>query len=307
MTALRIAATVAIVAFLVRALASNWAAYRSAHYAVTPHWGWLAASLGMIVVTYALQIESWRHVIGGWGQRIRFAHAAEAWTLANLGRYVPGKVWSVAGLVVLAARRGVAMWASTASAFVVQGLGLATAFAIVVVTLPGYLKPVYILLGAAASIACMLVLGSAKLMAAAARLAGDKFPVKHLPLAAMLSSGALTFASWATYGVAFWSLGRGLGYGAGTAFTPWAAMGMFALAYTVGLLALFIPGGFGVREGYLTALLAPIVGTGGAVIVSVASRLLLTITEALSAGIAVLMARGAQPLEIRADEPHGEP
>jgi hypothetical protein len=66
---------------------------------------------------------------------------------------------------------------------------------------------------------------------------------------------------------------------------------VFAAGYVVGLLALFAPGGVGVRELVFVALLAPSLGAGGAVAVSVGSRLLLTITEAGSALAALLLGR----------------
>ena len=61
------------------------------------------------------------------------------------------------------------------------------------------------------------------------------------------------------------------------------AIGAFTLGYVLGLLALFAPGGVGVRELVLIGLLAPFLGSGAAVAVSVASRVLLTLTEALAA------------------------
>jgi len=61
------------------------------------------------------------------------------------------------------------------------------------------------------------------------------------------------------------------------------AIGAFTLGYILGLLALFAPGGVGVRELVLVGLLAPFLGSGGAVAVSVASRVLLTLTEAAAA------------------------
>ena len=51
----------------------------------------------------------------------------------------------------------------------------------------------------------------------------------------------------------------------------------------LGLLALFAPGGVGVRELVLIGLLAPALGSGGAVAVSLASRVLLTVLEGAAA------------------------
>jgi uncharacterized membrane protein YbhN (UPF0104 family) len=65
------------------------------------------------------------------------------------------------------------------------------------------------------------------------------------------------------------------------------ATGVFALGYVLGLLALFAPGGIGVREVLFIGLLTPFVGSGGAIALTVASRLQLTLTEA-AAGLGAL-------------------
>ena len=87
--------------------------------------------------------------------------------------------------------------------------------------------------------------------------------------------------SWGTYGASLWMLCRGLLPGAHLPLGT--AVGAFTLGYTLGLLALFAPGGVGVRELVLIGLLAPFLGSGGAVALSVASRILLTVLEAAAA------------------------
>src|SRR5438093_10890795 len=94
-------------------------------------------------------------------------------------------------------------------------------------------------------------------------------------------------AGWLAYGLAFWLLARGLGL---PPTLPLAtATGVFALGYILGLLALFAPGGVGVRELVFIGLLTPALGSGGAVALSVGSRVRLTLTEAAGP-------RGMRPL-----------
>src|SRR5256712_12009628 len=112
--------TMAVVAFVVRSLARNWSEFRSLHVTLAIAPAWIAGSVVLVFLTYLMQIESWRRILAGWGQRIAFGPAARTWSVANLGRYVPGQVWSVAGLVVLAQRAGVAPGPAAASAFVIQ-------------------------------------------------------------------------------------------------------------------------------------------------------------------------------------------
>src|SRR2546426_6928653 len=96
---------------------------------------------------------------------------------------------------------------------------------------------------------------------ALARLMGSAAQFRALPLAAAVRGGGLTLLSWVTYGIAFWLLARGLGL---PPTLPLAtATGGFALGYILGLLALFAPGGVGVRELVFIGLLTPALRSGG--------------------------------------------
>src|SRR6266540_1290763 len=232
-----------------RAIARNWDEFRSLHVTLALKPGWIALSVLVVFLTYAIQIESWRRILAGWAQPLAYARAARIWLLVNLGRYVPGKIWSVAGLIVLAQRAGVEAWAAGASAFAIQALGLSPEF-------------------------------------------------RPLPLAAVAESAGLTLASWVTYGVAFWLLARGLGLPGALPLTT--ATGVFALGYIVGLLALFAPGGIGVRELVFVGLLAPSLGSGGAVALSVGSRVLLTLCEAVAPlGMLLITGRTKEDVGVR--------
>jgi glycosyltransferase 2 family protein len=277
-----------IVAVMVwRAIARNWSDFRSLHVSLALKPGWIALSVLAVFLTYAIQIESWRRILAGWAQHLGYGRAARIWLLVNLGRYVPGKVWSVAGLIVLAQRAGVEAWAAGASAFAIQAIGLGTAVAVVAAATPAAESPLR--LAAAALVAAATIGGlawtrGARWLAGAAGLANQFRP---LPLAAVAESAALTLLSWLTYGVAFWLLALGLGLPATLSVTT--AAGVFALGYILGLLALFAPGGVGVRELVFIGLLAPALGSGGAVALSVASRVLLTLCEAVAPLGALLM------------------
>src|SRR5439155_1669024 len=112
--------TLAVVVFVSRSIAHNWSEFRSLHVTLAFAPGWIAGSVVMVFLTYAMQIESWRRILAGWSQRLPFGPAARTWSVANLGRYVPGTAWSVAGLVVLAQQAGVAPCPAAACALVIQ-------------------------------------------------------------------------------------------------------------------------------------------------------------------------------------------
>jgi uncharacterized membrane protein YbhN (UPF0104 family) len=104
---------------------------------------------------------------------------------------------------------------------------------------------------------------------------------RALPFRTAALATAVTLTSWIAYGMAFWMLAKGI-FG-DTDLSVFQATGVFAAGYIVGLLALFAPGGVGVRELVFVALLAPVLGSGGALALSIAARLLLTATEAIAA------------------------
>ncbi len=276
-------AVVATVAVMVwRTIARHWDEFRSLHLSLTLEPGWIALSVLAVFVTYAIQIESWRRLLAGWSQHLPYGRAARIWLLVNLGRYIPGKVWSVAGLIALAQRAGVETWAAGASAFAIQAVGVGTAAAVAAAATPSAASPLRLgaaALAAAATIGILAWPMAARWLAGlAGQAAASQF--RPLPLSAVAGSAVLTLLSWITYGVAFWLLARGLGLPA-TLSLPTAA-GVFALGYIFGLLALFAPGGVGVRELTFIGLLTPALGSGGAVALSVGSRVLLTVAEALA-------------------------
>src|SRR3989449_622660 len=202
-------------------------------------------------------------------------------TIVPVDVYVPGKVWSVAGLVVLAQRAGVAPGPAAASAFVIQAVSLGSGVAVVAAVTPHSAPPLRLALAGLAALATILVLVWRPTAVWLGRWVSPMAPLQPLAPSAVFAGTLLTVLSWSTYGAALWMLARGLIHDAPLPLAT--AIGAFTLGYILGLLALFAPGGVGVRELVLVGLLAPFLGSGGAVAVSVASRVLLTLTEAAAA------------------------
>ena len=298
---LQLAVAAVVLAFVARHLALNWASYRTISVSLRLRPVWLAVSLVSLAVVSALQIESWRIILRGWAQRLPFLAGARIWFLANLGRYVPGKVWSVAGMVVLAEQEGVERWASAAAAVAVQAIGIGTAAVLVAAATPHAYSPLRVAAALVLAAGTVGLLAWKEALPRLGRMVNAAGEWRALPLASVLSGSGLTLLSWCVYGFAFWALGRGLGLSA--ALPPADAAGVFALGYILGLLALFAPGGIGIREMTFQTLLTPYLGVGGAAALTVASRLELTLTEA-AAGLGALVlgrrkTKGREPLDAR--------
>ena len=166
----------------------------------------------------------------------------------------------------------------------VSAVSLGTGAAVVAAVAPQGAPPLRLAMAGAAALGTIGVLAWPPTARWLGRLVGANTLLRPLAPSAALASAALTVVAWVAYGAAFWMLARGL-VATGSLSLP-MAIGAFTLAYILGWLALFAPGGVGVRELVLVGMLAPTLGTGGALAVTVASRVLLTVLEAAAALVA---------------------
>lgn len=284
--ALQIVVAAIVIRLAWSAIARNWGEFRTLQVSITWHPVWIVLAVLSVLASYVTSVEAWRRILAGWGQRLPYWRAVRVWLIAGLGRYIPGKVWTVAGMIVLAQRAGVESWAAGASAFAIQAVAIGTAVAVVAAATPGAESGLR--LGAAAVVAAGTIglLAWDRAAKLVARLVGSTMQVRPLPLMSVAESAALGVVSWIAHGTAFWLLARGLGLPGSLPIAT--ALGVFSLGYVLGLLALFAPGGVGVREVVLIGLLTPALGAGGAVALTVASRILLTLTE-VAAPLTVLL------------------
>ena len=283
----------ALVGFVGRYVYDNWTELSNQN--VTFHFKpvWIVAAAITVWISYGILIEAWRRVIGGWGSELAYGPALRIWCLSNLGRYLPGKFWSIAALAVMAQRAGVAGWSAAASAVVMQVFAIGTGALVVSVGAPGAASPFALAAALLLAIGVIVILASEPLAARFGKTVRPGTEFRALPLSVALLGTAVTLLSWIAYGLAFWMLARGTFDTA--SFSLLQATGVFAAGYIVGLLALFAPGGVGVRELVYVALLAPVFGSGGALALSAASRLLLTGTEACAAIFALVVNRLKEP------------
>jgi hypothetical protein len=112
------------------------------------------------------------------------------------------------------------------------------------------------------------------------RVTGRPVDAPNLPAAAVWLAAAGCTTAWVLYGLAFQQLAIGV-LGPAAAGDAWAYVAVFTLSYLLGFLTLFAPGGIGVREVAMGAMLTGAGLTTGAeaTILVVASRLWLTVLE----------------------------
>ncbi len=273
-----------IIGLAARSLLRNWTELRSQPLAWQIEPGWLVLSALVVWAMYALLILAWRVMLAGWGQRLDGWSAARIWTVSSLGKYLPGKVWAIAGMALMAQRAGIAAWAATASAVVLQVLAIGTGAVVAGLTGRHAIAAADPKLGAglllliAGAVAGVALLLWPAFLRRLLRLAAPDAEARGTPPAAGIVFGiASNLVAWVGYGLALWLLARGLLPSAG--LDPALAVAVFTASYLAGFLALFAPGGIGVREGLFILMLQGPLGIAAATALALASRVLLTITE----------------------------
>ncbi len=285
----------AILAFLVRTILRHRADLASQPIDWTFRPLPALGSVCTVWAMYALLIAVWRRILGGWGERLDSWTSARIWVLSSLGKYVPGKVWAIAGMALMARDAGVSAWAATASALIIQAMVIGTGAAVAILaggpalelSRPGITG--WVQAGGLAVLAATLTIAHPAVSRRLVRLVGAPHNAQAPGLAPLLVGIGTNFVAWFGYGIAFWLLARAVL--PTPALDPTTAIAAFAASYVAGLVALFAPAGLVVREGLMIALLSSPLGLGAATALAVASRVLLTVTE-LGAAIPFLFHRG---------------
>jgi uncharacterized membrane protein YbhN (UPF0104 family) len=279
------------------ALGGPWAEFRGRGGVLRADWGLAALSALVVLATYALLIEAWRLVVRAWGGHLGFGTAARIWSVSNLGRYLPGKVWSIAAMGLLARRAGVSAVAATGSSILVTLVNVAAGFAVLLLAgsralalvAPGEAGKRLAVSVALAVTAGLVVLPWAlpSLARVAVRLLRREVVLPTIAPEQLWLVVLANVAAWFGYGAAFLLLGRAVLPGSASVVLSagsWLdATAVFTASYLAGYLALVVPGGLGVRELAMVAVLTGLGITGNveAWLLALASRLWLTVLELL--------------------------
>ncbi|MEP6621575.1 MAG: hypothetical protein ABJE47_19765 [bacterium] len=252
----------------------------------SPDWSLVALSGGVFLVAHAVLVQTWLGVLSCWDARLPFWTAARIWSVSNLGKYLPGKVWQIGAMGAMSKEVGVSPLAATGSAILGALVNIMTGFVVVLVSgralldrLPGNWGT---LAEGATVAACVALLAAPvllpRLAPVVARATGRTFEAT-LPVRAVVYSLVGNVTAWLIYGAAFQLFAAGMLGSATGGYT--AYLTAYTFSYVVGYVALFAPAGAGVREfTMLSALqLAGLATRPEAALVTVASRIWLTLLE----------------------------
>lgn len=260
----------------------------------------LAASL-LTVLTWLLLVRTWSRSLRWWGDSLPLGPAIRIWFVTNLSRFVPGAIWQFAHVSAEALSARISPVAATGAILFQQLVLLGTGVALTVslasalpMSVLGTTDPAVALglasLGVVAVIILLPILAPTLERWTCRLLRREvRWP---MPTRGELTRYVGTLVlPWLAYGVAFWLFGRALLGDAAPGLLPAAAV--FIGSYVAGIIAVFAPGGLGVREAAMVVLLSPITGPAPALLLAIASRLWLVALEIFTAlGVLLWHRRG---------------
>ena len=286
--------TAVVLWYVGKALVKQWREFSGKPLTINADWPVLAASVVVVLITYALLIETWRRIVVNWEStrtppRFGFWTAARIWSISNLGRYVPGKVWQIGAMATLAERAGISPVTAAGSSILNVIVNLATGFLVALVAgwrsfdalSRGYTTVGVVLVVVVMAGVLLLPTALPILLDVARRMTGKSLALGTVPHRAVYLAIAGNVAAWLLYGAAFELFVRGVTGHATGSFAQYVTA--WAWPYIFGYLAFFAPGGLVVREGALTLALGvlQLATPQTALVIAATSRLWLTITELL--------------------------
>ena len=257
--------------------------------------GWLVLSFAAALLALVASAAMWRSLLADLGSRLPVRVAGRVFLVSQLGKYLPGSVWPVLAQMELARDHDVPRPRAATASVLVMVMNLASGLFVAALTIPVFAGDVavryrWMLILAPVILAFLHPRILNPVLRLLFRLARRPPLERELRLRDIARGFAWSLAAWLAYGVHTWLLVAGIG-----AHSPYAlplSIGGFALAFCAGFLVVIVPAGAGVRDVALAAALSPVLGTGGAIVVSLASRLLLVVADLASAGGAAVTARG---------------
>lgn len=288
-----------VIYFAGRQLVINWTEVSQYHWTINP----LLMILSVVfhLITFALFSKAWCLLMQAFGFSVPLKHGFKIAYIANLGRYIPGKIWPVFGMVYLLKKININKEVAFASWGIATILGLPPAFLAGFITIYFYPEMLSDTLSGNLGISPFVAVVVTFLASFVLVFAPDKTialfnwllktlrrpPVQFkLKKKVALQVYLVYFIGWICYGISFYTFMNAIM--SKPDIPAIAGIGSFVMAYLIGYLAFFSPGGLGARELVLTTVLSPFLGSIASGL-AVTARVWNLISEFIATSIALII------------------
>jgi uncharacterized membrane protein YbhN (UPF0104 family) len=302
--AVKAALALAIAGCLVYSIVRQWSEVEHAWLSLA--WQSVLLSFTATIAGMLASVMAWRASLKDLEYEVSFLTAARINFIGALGKYLPGVFWAYVLQMEFGRQAGLPRTRALIASVVAVGLATTTGLVLGTLALPSLLANARAAVSYGGSVrytlSIFLVLAPVALLCATpavlTRLVQLVLRVlRRPPLTRRLSwRGVLRVAGWTTvtwlcFGTHLWLLANA--QAAPGAASLFRLVGAFAVAMTLGLFAVFVPSGLGVREAVLVAALTPLLGAGAGVGVAlgiaVASRMLFILADLVAAAVTALV------------------
>jgi glycosyltransferase 2 family protein len=257
--------------------------------------GWRNAVVGLVLAVgaTATMAAAWRLLLPDLGVRLPGRKAAEVFFVGQLGKYVPGSVWSVIAQMELSREHQVPRSRVAIASMLSMVIGVLAALIVAGATLSWSGSELGVYAWAFAVLPLGVVLLHPRLLSrlvdGALRRSGHGSLTEPLRWTTVLGSSFTAVVSWLLFGAQAVAIAAPLGVHGPREVA--LVVGAFALSWVVGFLVVIAPAGLGVREACLVLVTSPVLDSTSAFTLAIVSRALMTAADLLL-GLAGLSALG---------------
>lgn len=294
---LRIGFLLLVLVVVAIALRSNWEEVRGDLRRIGPVT--LLAATALSLLSPFFTVLGWRVLMADLGSRLHIAPASGVFFVGQLGKYLPGSVWSVVVQTDMAARLGVPRRRTAVVGLLCIALSALTGMIAGLPALPVLLTrgeavipwwSLLLIIGVLGALLWPPVLNRG--IRTLLRLLRRE-PLEHDLTHAAVGLSSLWFtSSWLTGGLAVWVMARNVAPDdADASRLLLVAVSGYLLAAGIGMFSIVVPAGVGVRDGVLALLLATQMPFSAATAVVVVARFLTVLADVVWAAVGWLWAK----------------
>ena len=300
----RIVVAVAVVVALVWGVARNWTEISQDLQRV---------SIGALLLSFVpaalgtwLTMVGWRVILADLGSPLHLAPAGGVFFVGQLGKYLPGSVWTVLVQADMASHLHVPRRRTGVTGLVTIGLSVLTGLLVGLPALPLLLQRSagssgWLLLAVPLFVVLVWPALLNRLIAWGLRVLRREPLEETLSARAILTTVGLYALAWVLFGVHILVLALAVGGGTGVTL---ASLTGYALAGSLGMLTVILPAGLGARDGILAIVLASAMPLSAGTAVALVSRFVVTLVDVLAAAAGWAYARRHHLVTSREEREH---
>jgi uncharacterized membrane protein YbhN (UPF0104 family) len=294
----RISLLAVILGFCCYGLANEWPRVRPMLGEL--HWYSVTASAVAAAAAAGCLMLAWRTLLADLGSPLPVLVAARVTFVAQLGKYLPGAIWSFAAHVELVHEYQVPRRRGAASLLMALAVAAGVGLLISAVTLP-FAAPAaahhyrFLLLAVPLIAVCLVPSVMHKLLNLALRVVRQEPLERPVSWRGLGIALAWTVLGWLLLGLQICFLLADVTHGGPRTWL--LGLGAYTLAWTLALLVVVAPNGIGAREVVLVAALAPVLPASAALAVALVARLVTTLSDLAWSTVGLALKRHARSSE----------